>query len=132
MREFPRKLRINTQLQGELSTLIREELSDPRVAGVTITAVDTSPDLRNARVNVSLLGDDARLAQAVAGLNHAAGKLRSGLSRRLKIRRVPELRFVADLALRQAERVSALIGEAMRRDAARGADSDADTGSDSG
>jgi ribosome-binding factor A len=122
MREFPRKLRINTQLQAELATLIREELSDPRVSGVTITAVDASPDLRNARVSVSLIGDDARLAQAVAGLNRAAGKLRSLLSRRLKIRRVPELRFVADLALRQAERVSALISEAVRRDAAHGGD----------
>jgi ribosome-binding factor A len=117
MREFPRKLRINTQLQAELATLIREELSDPRVSGVTITAVDASPDLRNARVSVSLIGDDA-----VAGLNRAAGKLRSLLSRRLKIRRVPELRFVADLALRQAERVSALISEAVRRDAAHGGD----------
>ena len=118
MREFPRKLRINTQLQAELAMLIREELSDPRVAGVTITAVDASPDLRNAKVSISLIGDDAQLTQAVAGLNHAAGKLRSLLSRRLKIRRVPELRFAADLALRQAERVSALISEAVRRDAA--------------
>jgi ribosome-binding factor A len=122
MREFPRKLRINTQLQAELAMLIREELSDPRVAGVTITAVDASPDLRNAKVSVSLIGDDAQLTQAVAGLNHAAGKLRSLLSRRLKIRRVPELRFVADLALRQAERVSALISQAVRRDAASGSD----------
>lgn len=117
MREFSRKLRINTQLQAELAMLIREELSDPRVSGITITGVDTSPDLRNAKISVSLIGDDARLTQAVAGLNHAAGRLRSILSRRLKLRRVPELRFAADLALRQAERVSALIGEALRRDA---------------
>lgn len=117
MREFPRKLRLNTQLQAELAMLVRESLSDPRVAGVTITAVDVSPDLRNARVRVSLLGDDAHLATAVAGLNRAAGKLRSELSQRLKLRRVPELRFVADTELRQAERVSALIRDAVRRDA---------------
>lgn len=116
MREFPRKLRLNAQLQAELAMLIRGSLSDPRVAGATVTSVDVSPDLRNARVRVSLLGDDARLASAVAGLNHAAGKLRSELSQRLKLRRVPELRFVADTELRQAERVSSLIHDAVRRD----------------
>ena len=102
--------------------LVRESLSDPRVAGVTITSVDVSPDLRNARVLVSLLGDDAHLATAVTGLNRAAGKLRSELSRRLKLRRVPELRFVADVELRQAERVSALIRDAVRRDADKASD----------
>ncbi|MFC4253386.1 MAG: 30S ribosome-binding factor RbfA [Sinimarinibacterium flocculans] len=117
MRDFPRRLRLNTQLQAELAMLIRESLSDPRVAGATITSVDVSPDLRNARIRVSLLADDARLSVAVAGLNHAAGKLRSALAQRLKLRRVPELRFVADVELRQAERVSALIHDAVRRDA---------------
>lgn len=90
-----------------------------------MTSVDASPDLRNARVCVSLLGDDARLAEAVSGLNRAAGKLRSELSRRLKIRRVPELRFVADVELRQADRVNELIQHAVRRDAA-GKTDDAD------
>ena len=124
MREFPRKLRINTQLQAELATLVRESLSDPRVAGVTLTSVDVSPDLRNARVLVSLLGDDKELAAAVSGLNRAAGKLRSELSRRLKLRRVPELRFVPDTELRQAERVTALIRDAVRRDADKAASND--------
>src|SRR3546814_6096524 len=67
MREYPRTLRINTQLQGELAMLIRGELSDPRVAGVTVTKVDVSPDLRNARVSISLLGDDALLKDALKG-----------------------------------------------------------------
>ncbi|MES0873617.1 30S ribosome-binding factor RbfA [Sinimarinibacterium thermocellulolyticum] len=123
-REFPRTLRLNTQLREELAILIRDSLSDPRVTGVTITSVDVAPDLRSARVRASVLGDDARLAVAVAGLNRAAGRLRSALSKRLHLRRVPELRFEADGALRQAERVSALIRKVTRRDADEAAGDD--------
>jgi ribosome-binding factor A len=116
MREYPRKLRINTQLQGELAALIRGELSDPRVVGVTVTGVDVSPDLRNARVTVSLLGDDQRLKEALKGLAHAAGKLRHELGERLSLRYVPQLHFTADLALREGDRISALIRTAVRSD----------------
>jgi ribosome-binding factor A len=116
MREYPRKLRINTQLQGELAALIRGELSDPRVAGVTTSKVDVSPDLRNARISVSLLGSDEQLKDALKGLNHAAGKLRFDLGKRLQLRHVPQLHFAADLALREGDRISALIRAAVRSD----------------
>lgn len=116
MREFPRKLRINTQLQSELSALVRGSLSDPRVTGVTITKVNVSPDLRNARVSVSLLGDDEQLAVALRGLNHAARKLRFELGERLRLRYVPQLHFAADVALREGDRISALIHSAVRSD----------------
>ena len=116
MKEYPRKLRLNTQLQGELAALIRDELSDPRVAGITVTGVDVSPDLRNARVTVSLLGDDARLKEALKGLKHAAGKLRHELGERLSLRYVPQLHFAADVALREGDRISALINAAVRGD----------------
>lgn len=118
MREFPRKLRINAQMQGDLSLLIREELSDPRVAGVTVTAVDCAPDLRNAKVLVSLIGDDEQLKQAVKALNNAGGKLRGSLARRMALRHAPELRFVADTQLRDADKVNALLKVAIREDSA--------------
>jgi ribosome-binding factor A len=121
MREYPRKLRINTQLQSELAALIRGELSDPRVVGVTITKVDVSPDLRNARVSVSLLGSDEQLGDALKGLNRATGKLRHELGERLQLRHVPQLHFAADTALREGDRISALIRSAVRSDGA-GAD----------
>jgi len=116
MKEYPRKLRLNTQLQGELALLIRNELSDPRVAGVTVTGVDVSPDLRNARVTVSLLGSDDQLKTAIKGLNSASGKLRHGLGERLSLRYVPHLHFTADLAMREGDRISALIRDAVRSD----------------
>ncbi|NKF22642.1 30S ribosome-binding factor RbfA [Solimonas marina] len=116
MKEYPRKLRINTQLQGELAMLIRGELSDPRVAGVTVTKVDVSPDLRNARVSVSLLGSDEQLKDALKGLRQATGKLRHELGRRLSLRYVPQLNFAADVAMREGDRISALIRDAVRDD----------------
>lgn len=115
-RDYPRKLRLNAQLQAELAALIRDELSDPRVAGITVTGVDVSPDLRNARVLVSLLGDDEQLKAAIKGLAHAAGKLRHELGERLRLRYVPHLHFTADAALREGDRISALIKSAVRGD----------------
>lgn len=115
-REYPRKLRLNAQFQQELAVLIRDGLSDPRVAGVTVTAVDVAPDLRNATVRVSLLGADDKLKDAVSGLSHAAGKLRHDLGHRLKLRFVPQLRFVADTALREGDRVGNLIRSAVADD----------------
>lgn len=115
MREYPRKLRVGTQLQAELATLIRV-LSDPRVQGVTVTGVDVAPDLRNARVSVSLLGDDQRLRDAVKGLNHASGKLRHELGVRLRLRSIPALHFSPDIALREGDRISALIRSAVADD----------------
>lgn len=115
-KEYSRTARINSQIQRELMEMIRDELSDPRVAGVTVTGVDVSPDLRQARVTVSLLGPDDQLAAAVKGLNHAAGKLRHGLGSRLELRLVPNLRFVPDTALREGDRISGLLREALEQD----------------
>ncbi|WP_028079063.1 30S ribosome-binding factor RbfA [Solimonas soli] len=122
MKEYPRKLRLNTQLQGELALLIRNELSDPRVLGITVTGVDVSPDLRNARVTVSLLGSDQQLKDAIKGLAHAAGKLRHELGERLSLRYVPQLHFTADVAMREGDRISALIRDAVRSDDHSGKD----------
>ncbi|SEQ68879.1 ribosome-binding factor A [Solimonas aquatica] len=116
-KEYPRKVRVAAQLQAELAMLIRNELSDPRVAGVTVTEVNVSPDLHNARVSVSLLGSDAQLKDAVKGLAHAAGKLRHDLGSRLRMRYVPQLYFVADHALREGDRIAAMIRAAVDSDA---------------
>lgn len=116
-KEYPRKVRVAAQLQAELATLIREQLSDPRVVGVTVTEVNVSPDMQNARVSVSLLGSDERLKDAVKGLARAAGKLRHDLGARLRMRYVPHLHFVADHALREGDRISAMIRAAVSSDA---------------
>jgi len=116
MKEYPRKLRINAQLQSVLAMVIRGQLADPRVVGITVTGVDVSPDLRNARVTVSLLGDDEQLKQAVKVLGNAAGKLRHEIGERLKLRHVPQLHFAVDHALREGDRISAMIRAAVDSD----------------
>ena len=115
-KDYSRTLRVNAQLQRELSELIRDELTDPRIGRVTITQVEVSPDVRHAKVSVSLLADDAALAQCVKALNGAAGRLRHLLVDRLRIRHVPQLHFVADVALREGDRIGGLIRAAIDQD----------------
>ncbi len=117
-REFSRTLRINAQLQRELSSLIREQLTDPRVALVTVTQVSVSPDMRNARISVSQIGSDAELKAAAKALNGAASLLRRAIGKSLKLRYVPMLRFFADEALREGDRIGSMIREATARDLA--------------
>ena len=87
--------RINEEIQRELAGLIRT-VKDPRVHGlVSITAVDTTPDLRYAKVFVSVL-DNSDAKEVVRGLKSAAGYLRRELGRALQLRYTPELQFTAD------------------------------------
>ncbi len=127
-REYSRTLRINSQLQRELSELIRDELTDPRIGKLTVTDVVVAQDVRNAKVSISQLGTDDELKQAVKALNGAAGRLRHLLVDRMRIRHVPTLHFAADMALREADRVGGLIREAIANDQAssEAADSKAD------
>jgi ribosome-binding factor A len=115
-KEYPRKLRLNTQLQRELTELIRDELGDPRVTGVNVVAVDVTPDMRHAKVFISLLALDADPAPAVAALNHAGGKLRHELKQRLRLRHIPELHFRAERATAAALHLDKLIREARDQD----------------
>jgi len=115
-KEYPRKLRLNVQIQRELTTLIRTELTDPRVAGITVTTVDVAPDMRQANVTVSLLGPDDQLNIAVKALNHAAGKLRHCLGVNLRLRFVPQLHFRPDVALREGDRIAQIIRKAVSED----------------
>ena len=123
-KEYPRSARINAQLQRELTDIIRSELRDPRVNGAGITNVETSPDMRHAKVAVSVLALDQKADDAAKALNGAAGKLRHVLKVRLKIKHIPELHFTADNVQQDVAKVSKLIHEVRRIDrqaaAARG------------
>ena len=115
-KEYPRTARISTQIRRELAELIRDELRDPRVKGVTLTSVDVSPDMRNARVHVSVLALDGKPAEAAAALNGAAPKLRQALKHRLRLRHIPELLFRGDATTATAAHLNKLISEAREED----------------
>jgi ribosome-binding factor A len=112
-REFSRAVRIADQIQRDLSGVIRQEVKDPRVGSVTITAVEVNRDLSHAKVYVSSLAEITSTEQSVEALQHAAGFLRSQLSRTLKIRSVPQLQFLYDASVERGARLSHLIDEAV-------------------
>ena len=100
--------RINEEIQRELASLIRT-VKDPRVHGlVSITAVDTTSDLRYSRIYVSVL-DKSDVKEVVKGLKSAAGYLRRGLGAALKLRYTPELQFVEDDSIGQGAHILSLL-----------------------
>jgi ribosome-binding factor A len=113
---YKRSDRVNSLLQRELGTLISEELRDPRIAFPTVTAVEITPDLRSARVHVSVLGDEEASEKTMKALEDAKPFLRRELGSRTDLRFVPELTFVHDRSAEQAVRISALLREARQRE----------------
>lgn len=107
---YRRADRVGEQIQRELSQLLLREAKDPRLAQVTITAVEVSPDLKHARVFFAGV-PAAERAAALAGLTRATGFLRGQLGRNLRLRYAPELSFVADDSIDRSLRISALLKE---------------------
>jgi ribosome-binding factor A len=112
-RDYPRTLRVAEQIQRELADLIRLEVKDPRVGMVTLVGVDVSPDYAHAKVFFTTLGEPAQIEAAGAGLNRAAGFLRSELGHRLHLRGIPQLHFIYDESVERGARLSRLIDEAV-------------------
>ena len=106
-----RSFKVADQIQRDLTELIARELKDPRVGMITIQAVEVTPDYAHAKVFFSLLAGDIKACSA--GLNQAAGFLRSGLFKRLHIHTVPTLHFVYDQTPERAADMNALIARAV-------------------
>jgi ribosome-binding factor A len=107
-----RMRRVNEAVREVLSSRLAEGLSDPRIGFVTVTSVDTSPDLRHARVYVSVLGDERERADALAGLTSAHGLLQSAIAGELRMKRTPTLQFVYDESVDRGMRITELLDEA--------------------
>lgn len=104
--------RLNEQLRREVTEILRYQVKDPRVGFITVNRVSASADLMLARVFVSVLGEEAEKQESLEGLSAAAPYIRSELSKRLRIRRVPELEFRLDRSLDHLRRVEELLEEA--------------------
>ena len=129
MPQFRRTDRINEQLKQEITLLVRDEVRDPRVGVVTITAVQTSPELDHARVYFTALGTEEERGEALKGLRSAAPFLRGQLGKRLHMRRIPELHFEVDRVIEEATRIERLLREALPPETSS-PDRDADEGAD--
>src|SRR5205807_4301605 len=91
-----RMRRVNEAVREVISAHISGDLKDPRIGFVTVTGVETSPDLRSARVFVSILGEEAEREDALVGLRSAAGFLQAQIGTQLRMKRTPTLEFVYD------------------------------------
>ena len=113
--------RIQELLREELSDLILRELRDPRLDGlISLTRVEVTPDLSNARIHVSVMSETADPGDAVKALQAASGFLHKELVHRLELRKVPYLNFRLDTSIAEGAAILAHIEQARREDDARG------------
>ncbi len=104
--------RINTEVQRELSNIIRGGIKDPRVSPWTsVVAVEVAPDLKTSKAYISVLGDEKAQADTLAGLQSAEGFIRRELARTLNMRNTPEIRFVIDQSIEYGVNMSRKIDE---------------------
>ncbi len=109
----PRMRRINEVLREVIGAAIAE-LSDPRIGFVTVTSVETSPDLRAAKVHVSVLGSESEREETMAGLRSSHGVLQSRIAVETRMKRTPTLSFLYDETIEQGMRISRLLEEEDR------------------
>jgi ribosome-binding factor A len=109
-----RMRRVNEAVREVLSEAITTELKDPRVGFVTVTAVDTSPDLRHANVFVSVLGDERQRESSLAGLSSSHGYLQGRVASKLRLKHTPQLDFLYDPSAERVMRISELLRESER------------------
>src|SRR3981081_3496408 len=131
MSQGSRPDRVADQIRSELATLLVREVHDPGIGFGTLTRVQLSPDLQQARVRYTTLGDDkARLATAKA-LDRATPFLRRQIGSRLRLKRVPELKFLYDESIAGQDRIEQILNEirAAQRPADAGT-TDTDTDDD--
>lgn len=120
--EFNRTDRIADQMQRDLAELIRSSLNDPRLGMITVNQVTVARDLGYSDVYVTLLtaedldADDEEVKTTISILNGAAGFLRSELSRMIRLRTIPQLRFHFDASVKRGRQLDQLITKARKKD----------------
>ena len=110
-----RMRRVDEAMRQVLGDALAQDLKDPRIGFVTVTDVKTSPDLRHARVYVSVFGDTDAQTATLEGLRSAHGFLQGRVAGELRLKRTPELRFELDETARRAARLEQLIDEEAGR-----------------
>ncbi len=106
--------RVNEAVREVVSAHIAGDLKDPRIGFVTVTGVDTSPDLRHARVYVSVLGEAAERDAALEGLSSARGFLQAQVGTELRMKRTPTLEFLHDPSIDHGMKMERLISDVTR------------------
>src|SRR5689334_6380629 len=109
--------RVGEEIAHEINAMLAGELKDPRLEGSVIASeVRVQPDMKHARVFISVNGTSEEQADAIRALEHAAGFIRHELVERLQLRRLPELHFALDLSQERVERIEQLLKEVKKDD----------------
>lgn len=115
--------RINGEVLKELSSIIQNEIKDPRIAPMTsVMAVEVAPDLKTCKAYISVLGGEQAKEDTMAGLKSAVGYIRRQLAKNMNLRNTPEIRFLLDESIEYGVSMSKLIDEVTRKDAGVGKD----------
>jgi ribosome-binding factor A len=111
MSQGSRPDRVADQIRGELGQMLARDVHDPGLGFVTLTRVEVTPDLQHARVFFTALGDDRARGNSSRALERAAPYLRRQIGARLRLRRVPDLKFIYDESIAGQDRIEQLINE---------------------
>ena len=116
--------RVNGLLRQEISSMLASELNDPRLSSfVTITGVETSSDLRSAKVYISVLGEATNGTEALWALNAASGYINRSIKKKVNLRNVPVFRFYLDDSIEKGIRMMELMEQVSTQDSRDEADS---------
>ena len=103
--------RVAEEIKKESTQMLREEIKDPRIGFVTVTGAEVTPDIRYAKVFVSIYGDDDTKVQSMQALDKAKGFVRSELGKRIRLRYTPEVTFRFDSSIEYGARIMKLLEE---------------------
>ncbi len=108
-----RVLKAAEAIREVVGMAILADLKDPRIAGVTVTHVEVSPDMRNSKVHVSIMGDDSAQRLCLHGLQSAAGYLQQKIAKRIDTRYTPRITFELDQGVKKSIAIARLLGEVL-------------------
>ncbi|MFC4320138.1 30S ribosome-binding factor RbfA [Litchfieldia salsa] len=110
-----RPTRVGEQMKKELSDIIGRKIKDPRIGFVTVTDVEVTGDLQQAKVFISVLGDNEQRENTLKGLAKAKGFIRTEIGKRIRLRKIPEIQFEFDESIDYGNRIESLLSELNRQ-----------------
>lgn len=118
-----KNIRINSEVQRELSNIIRTEVKDPRIHPMTsVVAVNVAPDLKSCKAYISVLGNEEAAKETLAGLKNAEGYIRRALAKSVNLRNTPEIKFILDQSIEYGVHMTRLIDEVVGEEAGEAED----------
>ena len=118
-----KNIRINSEVQRELSNIIRTEVKDPRIHPMTsVVAVNVAPDLKSCKAYISVLGSEEAAKETLAGLKNGEGYIRRALAKSVNLRNTPEIKFILDQSIEYGVHMTRLIDEVVGEEAGEAED----------